>query len=234
MPTEPTKDPRKRTPPYVAYKTFIGFVDSLRKAIPGRIDRSVMHTMSGGTQSHVSHALRTMDLINESGVPTEAFKNLINSLGEDRKKALAASLKTGYPFLFPPSKIDLATASGKQLLEEFENVGLRGDSIRRSIAFFLAAGKDAGITLSPFFNKIQSRSGTAKPRNGGAPEEDSSGTKGEIKKPASAKKRDDLDDSQPAWMERLLSKFPEFDPKWPDDIKTKWFEGFDRLMKGGT
>src|ERR1035441_3642784 len=131
--TEPLKNPHRRTPPYVAYKTFIGFVDSLRKAIPGRIDRSVMHTMSGGTQSHVNHALRTMELINDSGVPTDAFKELIQTQGEERKKALIVCLKTGYPFLFPPNKIDLGTASGKQLLDQFGNVGLRGDSIRRSI-----------------------------------------------------------------------------------------------------
>jgi hypothetical protein len=31
--------------------------------------------------------------------------------------------------------------------------------------------------------------------------------------------------------EMLLAKFPEFDPNWPDPLKTKWFEGFERLMK---
>jgi hypothetical protein len=33
-------------------------------------------------------------------------------------------------------------------------------------------------------------------------------------------------------INQLLGKFPSFDPGWPDDIKKKWFEGFDRLMKG--
>jgi hypothetical protein len=35
-----------------------------------------------------------------------------------------------------------------------------------------------------------------------------------------------------AWAEQLLSKFPEFDPTWPDEVKMKWFDAFDRLMKG--
>jgi hypothetical protein len=35
-----------------------------------------------------------------------------------------------------------------------------------------------------------------------------------------------------AWVEQLLSKFPNFDPGWPDDVKLKWFDAFDRLMKG--
>lgn len=34
------------------------------------------------------------------------------------------------------------------------------------------------------------------------------------------------------WAEQLLAKFPQFDPAWPDDVKGKWFDAFDRLMKG--
>jgi hypothetical protein len=32
-------------------------------------------------------------------------------------------------------------------------------------------------------------------------------------------------------MEKLLEKFPPFDPNWPDPIKEKWFAGFDQFMK---
>lgn len=28
----------------------------------------------------------------------------------------------------------------------------------------------------------------------------------------------------------LLSKFPSFDPAWPDEVKIKWFDGFNELM----
>lgn len=38
--------------------------------------------------------------------------------------------------------------------------------------------------------------------------------------------------STAAWAELLLAKFPEFDPAWTDDVKLKWFDAFDRLMKG--
>jgi hypothetical protein len=31
----------------------------------------------------------------------------------------------------------------------------------------------------------------------------------------------------------LLSKFPDFDPTWADDIKIKWFSAFDELLKKG-
>lgn len=32
------------------------------------------------------------------------------------------------------------------------------------------------------------------------------------------------------FMGQLLAKFPAFDPNWPDEIKTKWFEGFQQFM----
>jgi hypothetical protein len=31
----------------------------------------------------------------------------------------------------------------------------------------------------------------------------------------------------------VLEKFPTFDPTWSDDIKLKWFEAFDALLKRG-
>jgi hypothetical protein len=31
----------------------------------------------------------------------------------------------------------------------------------------------------------------------------------------------------------LLSKFPSFDPTWPNDVQIKWFEAFDELLKRG-
>lgn len=33
-------------------------------------------------------------------------------------------------------------------------------------------------------------------------------------------------------LEILLAKFPQFDPAWSDEVKLKWFDAFDRLMKG--
>lgn len=145
------------SPPYVSYKTFKNFLDSLKIAMPGRIDRSVLHTMSGAVQSHLMHALRTMELVNAHEIPSESFKRLAASDGPGRQQALIAALKIGYPFLFDGS-IDLGTASGKQLLDEFGKTALNGDSVRKSVAFFLAGAKDAGIKLSPYFSKIQSRS----------------------------------------------------------------------------
>lgn len=42
-----------------------------------------------------------------------------------------------------------------------------------------------------------------------------------------------LTSKQPSWAELLISKFPTFDPTWSDDVKTKWFDGFNQLMGKG-
>jgi hypothetical protein len=34
--------------------------------------------------------------------------------------------------------------------------------------------------------------------------------------------------------ELLLAKFPQFDPAWPDELKAKWFDGYERLLKTAT
>ena len=35
---------------------------------------------------------------------------------------------------------------------------------------------------------------------------------------------------QVSWSQILLSKFPSFNPAWPDDVKIKWFDAFGTLM----
>jgi hypothetical protein len=35
------------------------------------------------------------------------------------------------------------------------------------------------------------------------------------------------------WYKIVLDKFPTFDPSWPDDVKSKWFEAFNTLLKKG-
>jgi transcriptional regulator with XRE-family HTH domain len=33
------------------------------------------------------------------------------------------------------------------------------------------------------------------------------------------------------WENTLLSKFPDFDPAWSDEVKAKWFEGFKAMKE---
>ena len=158
--TEPKTNGGTVNPPYVAYKTFRNFLDSLRVTMPSRIDRSVMHTLSGGAQSHLMHALKSMGLISANVLPSDTLKELVVPEEDRRRRAMLTALRVGFPFLFEGA-IDLSTASGKQLMEQFASVSLGASTTSRAIAFFLASAKDAGLPLSPYFRRIQSRSASS-------------------------------------------------------------------------
>jgi len=32
------------------------------------------------------------------------------------------------------------------------------------------------------------------------------------------------------WRQMVLSKFPDFDASWSQELKEKWFDAFDKLM----
>jgi hypothetical protein len=99
-----------------------------------------------------------MELVNEQGTLTDLFKRLISSGGEQRKRELTTALKNGYPFLFS-KEFNLATATGNQLWESFNDVPLPdADAVRESVAFFLAAAMDVGIELPAHFHQRHRRS----------------------------------------------------------------------------
>lgn len=215
-------------PPYLSFKTFSSFIQGLKVGIPTRIDRSVLNTMSGAVQGHLMSALRYLGLVSAHAVTTEKLASLVNSEGPERERVLSGILKEGYPFLFAEPTFDLQRATTGQLEEAFRKVGASGETIRKCVAFFLAAAKAAGITVSPY---IKTSGITRAPSN-------------RSRKTTSLNNSVDLS-PQPdgflastvpppaSWAQMLLAKFPSFDPAWSDDVKAKWFESFERLMKAG-
>ncbi|MCH7922258.1 MAG: hypothetical protein IH975_04385 [Nitrospinae bacterium] len=213
---------KKPLPPYVSYKTFKSFIEGLRIAMPGRIDRSLMGTMSGIIQSQVLTSLRYLNLVSAKGIPKESLNRLVNSEGPGRQKTLREILLGSYPFL-SEGGFELERATFRQLEEEFAQLGASGDTIRKGVAFFISAAKDADLPLSPYFDKKSK-----------APRKTMVRTKPKSKE----RKRTDEDietqhTEQLSWEQLLLSKFPSFDPAWPDDVKSKWFDAFSELMKRG-
>lgn len=215
-------------PPYLSYKTFSGFIQGLKVGIPTRIDRSVLNTMSGAVQGHLMSALRYLGLVSQHAVTTEKLASLVNSEGTERERVLSGILKEGYPFIFAEPAFDLQRATTGQLEEAFRKVGASGETIRKCVAFFLGAAKAAGIQVSPY---IKTSGITRSPSN-------------KSKKSSPVNNATDLP-QQPegflastvpplaSWSQMLLAKFPSFDPGWPDGVKAKWFESFERLMKAG-
>lgn len=211
---------KKMVPPYLSYKTLRNFIDNMKVAIPARIDRSLMRSMAGGLQSQLIAALGYLNLITPNdGVPTEKLTRLVHSEGAERQRILKEVLMSAYPFLFKEG-FPLERTTSLLLQERFSETGVTGSTTRKCIAFFMKAAKDAGIKLPDHIKKTPGRPRIV-------------GTTKEKRKTNHLRLEDSLSASgEDLSLEKLLlSKFPSFDPAWPDDVKTKWFEGFNKLME---
>ncbi|MEE2840021.1 MAG: DUF5343 domain-containing protein [Acidobacteriota bacterium] len=158
-------------PPYISYRTFTNFLNELRaRGLPSRVDRSVMAHKSGTIQSQLLLALNYLGLLRGSGQPTDQLKQLIESTDQPRQGVLRGILKTSYGFVFK-SDIGLQTATSDQAEELFEQTGASGETVRRSIAFFLAAAKDSGIPISDYIQPHKRRRSATRTARAGRPQE---------------------------------------------------------------
>ena len=222
---------RGAVPPYVSYRTFKSFLQELAKGVPHRIDKSILPTLSGGVQSQLLQALKFFQLINADGVPEQSLHALVRAqeTDDEYKTVLKNLLLRFYPFLFVSPNQGLEKMTAGQLQEHFASLA-NGDTVQKCIAFFIPAAKDAGIQLGPYIVARKKRP-TGRPakkgRNGNMDANVSSPENGNVDGIPSA--------PVTTWQQMLLTKFPTFDPEWPDNVKTKWFDAFDALMKkGGT
>ena len=157
------KKPGALGPPYVSYRTLRNYLEALAvSGAPNRIDRSVLGNLSGLVQSQLLTAMRYLDLINEEGVPTARLTELVGVEGSKRSQVLTGILQNAYPFMFGSFKLSGATPG--QVRERIEAQGVSGETVRKSVAFFLAAAKDAGIIL-PTHLKTRQMARTARRRN---------------------------------------------------------------------
>lgn len=217
--------------PYISYQTLRSFVGPLKEhVVPNRIDKSLLKNFSGAVQSQLMTALKFLRLIDADSRPTDALKSLVSAHGtEEWAKTLNTILKDAYPELFV---LPLATASPSEFNEAFKAAyPCEGETLRKGVTFFLNAGREAGVGFSPFLSKgAKPRAGTAKRRvkNNGRKADPTSDDA-----PATDKGRQNNPDPPKSISEQLLSKFPAFDPAWPDDLKAKWFAGYEQLLKIG-
>jgi hypothetical protein len=220
---------RKHLPPYVSYRTFHNFIERLQEQMPSRIDRSYWgDILSGSTGIQLMAALRFLNLVDANGKPLERLRLLVSARGEQRAQLLRIIAYDAFSFVLE-SSLDLESATYAQLVEVFHSTfQLTDDVSRKCVKFFIALANDAGMPISPFITKRTRATHTT------------SGTKVMSKKSGNRTSRNSLipqaEDEIPnhsTWNSLLLSKFPNFDPSWSDDLKLKWFTAFDELLKKG-
>jgi hypothetical protein len=220
---------KKRSPPYVSYRSFLTLVEELQRGLPARIDRSYWDDkFSGSTGTQLMSALRFLSLIDSNGVPTSHLKELANARGAVKGEVLRRISQESYSFL-ESNAFDPEKATYKQLEEVFNDFyAVDRDVARKCIKFFIELASDSGISLSTFITKKSKNS-----KNPGivekVPKKFGTRTNHNLLVPQNV----ELVPHQISWKELLLSKFPSFDPTWPNDVQLKWFEAFDELLKRG-
>lgn len=152
----------KATVPYLPYKTFRNFLERLAPGIPTHIDRTTMRSFSGAAQTQLLTALKSLGLINQDETPTAALEPLVQAIASGDKAGLRSFLAGAYPWLF--EDFDLTKATPKSLAARFDGQGVSGDTTRKSIAFFLAAARDAEISLSTYIKSATRVSRARGPR----------------------------------------------------------------------
>jgi hypothetical protein len=146
---------KKPAPPYLSFTTLNSFIDGLGVHMPTRIDKSLMGSMSGGSQAALVSALDYLGLRADEK-PTKALEDLAAAKGADRGPLWKKLIVAKYPFLFVDG-FDLKRATQSELDERFRAEGISGETIRKCVAFFMAAAQVAGIEVSPRFRSIKSR-----------------------------------------------------------------------------
>jgi hypothetical protein len=220
---------KKRTPPYVSYRSFLTLLEELQRGLPSRIDRSYWgDKFSGSTGTQLMSALRFLNLVDANGVPTIQLKELVNARGAVKSDILKKVSHESFSFLVSNS-FESEKATYAQLEEVFNEVyQVDRDVARKCIKFFIELANDSGIPLSPFITKKSKNSRPAQIQEK-IPKRNGIRTNQNVLVPQTV----ELIPHQTSWKELLLTKFPSFDPSWPSDVQLKWFEAFDELLKRG-
>lgn len=222
--------PRKtRTPPYVAYKTFLTLLKEFKdNGVPPQVDRSVLKRFAGGLQGQLMLALRSLDLMDGNNRPQPSLQVLVDAYETDGfKAAMTAMVRQTYPYVFA---LDLSTATPTMFADAFKNaLDAKEEVLRKCRTFFLHAAKDLDIPLGPRiataqFVRAARTNGGKRPKAPKTAPEVAPGTSQENLGQNGRENERDV-------LARLLDKFPDFDPNWDEQLKAKWFAGFDQFMK---
>ena len=158
-------DSKKVSAPYASFSSLMSFINKLRDtAIPSRIDPSVFGNASGTISYSVIAALKYLKLIDQAGIPSQIFKELVAADDAGRKPIFRQILRTGYPSLFD-GEIDLKSVTAGQFDEHLrEQYEVKGSTVDKVAVFFISAANFADEPISPHLKarKSVAASSTAK------------------------------------------------------------------------
>jgi hypothetical protein len=203
-------------PPYVSFKTMQNLIERMAAegGVPSRIDRSYLSNLPGSTQTQVIAGLKSLGLIDQQLRPSQLLITMVEN-PDIRPEAIGGAITEHYGAALALSK----NATQQQLEEVFRDYGVTGSTMRKAIAFFLAAVKFAGIELSPHFRtpRVQTANGRRRPAKRKTPKPEDDHTP-EPEAP--------MDDLKQQYVASLVKKVGEGDAD-PDLLsRVEWLLGF--------
>lgn len=210
------RTPLRPHPPAAPYQVFKSVLWALKEqdCTPADLDPG-----SPGYRKHNAHrpeilnALRFFGLVDDAGIPMPRLADLTASLGTPQWPVMLGRLITdGYAALFGTAAV---TLSGGALLPGFRSAyQTQGSVTRRAAEFFMHAAREAALGIEHVQpnNRRRSQSGLA--------------SGGEDSRPASS-----LEAGRIATVKALLTRLPDFDATWPDDVKALWFKAYVELVQ---
>lgn len=214
-------DDRNNTPAYVSYTTFKNAVRALAPdgEPPERIDKSLLKGMAGSTGAQFLGALRFLDLMDAQGKPTPRLVQLCQATSDIDWKPVMASVLTAK---YEKQLAALKTGTPATFRESFGS-DMGASIVIPASRFLFSAAKDVTFPISKHITEI-SGPRPAKKNNEKKPgaEAESKGGTTSIHPPAAPVAE--------SFKDRLLAKFPEFNPEWDDAKQTAWFSAFEKFM----
>ena len=168
-------------------------------------------------------ALKALNLIDDDGRPQRELELLVFAEGRERREALRDVLRRLYGPVF---ELDLARATRAQFHEAFRRFGAREGVLAKCEAFFIQAARDAGIELSQYIT-----AGRHGDRRAAAPRASRATGQAERASPTVADAAPVPVDPGLALAQRILEKYPDFDPSWTPEVQASWFNGMTKLYE---
>ena len=179
---------------------------------------------SGSSGSQLMTALKVLGLIDAAGRPQKELERLVFAEGEERREVLGNVLRRFYGPVF---ELDLTRATRGQFHEAFRRFGAREGVLTKCEAFFIRAARDAGIELSQYIT-----AGRHGARRSAAPRASRTGGQAERPSPRSPDPAPSAVHPGLVLAQRILEKYPDFDPSWSPEVQESWLNGMTRLYEG--
>jgi len=224
--------------PYAPASSIVDLIERYRnRGLPSPVTADVL-LRAGISQSLVSrtlYALQVLDLIDEQGLPTKTFEGIRLAPEAEYKQRLSEWLQGAYADVlkFVDPGVDDETKV-RDAFRSYQPVGQQSRMITLFLSLLAVAGMVTDKRVSQPRRASRSPAPAYRTSNGNSQNSTKSGN-------SDLKKESVTDQSPPpppsgaakasSFMEKLLEKFPAFDPSWPDEIKEKWFAGFSDLIE---